>query len=215
MLSEMSNEGGLSKLKEVDDDDDESTNGSTHGVQLQSNEAKTIEILARENAILRQQQYQNSRIRPRSSTTNAYNLGNGYGLQEPVPEESDYAIDELDEINEIQEMANKGTSGRRMSEYGVGQRVSPYVSLENRKLENVKKAYWQSSLGFGGLGDIPPSRRHSFADIPKRQGSVSSVGDPLPTHESNVQENLSSNNRYQEASSFDHGELAHLFDSYL
>jgi len=29
-------------------------------------------------------------------------LGNGYGLQEPVPEESDYAIDELDEINDIQ-----------------------------------------------------------------------------------------------------------------
>jgi hypothetical protein len=29
MLSGMSNEGGLSKLKEVDNDDDESTNGST------------------------------------------------------------------------------------------------------------------------------------------------------------------------------------------
>lgn len=202
MLSEMSNEGGLSKLKEVDDDDDESTNGSTQGVQLQSNEAKTIEILARENAILRQQQYQN-RIRPRSST-NAYSLGNGYGMQEPVPEESDYAIDELDEISELQDITNKGLLGRRMSEYGAGQRVSPYTSLENRKLENVKKAYWQSSLGFGGLADIPQSRRHSFADVPTRHGSVSSVGDPLATHESNHQENLSPTNRYQEASGFDH-----------
>ena len=217
MLSEMSNEGGLSKLKEVDDDDDESTNGSTQGVQLQSSEAKTIEILARENAILRQQQYQNSRIRPRSSTTNAYSLGNGYGLQEPVPEESDYAIDELDEISELQDIANKGLLGRRMSEYGAGQRVSPYVSLENRKLENVKKAYWQSSLGFGGLADIPQSRRHSFADVPTRQGSVSSVGDPLSTHDSNLQENLSPKdytNRYPEASGFEHGELTHLFDEY-
>jgi hypothetical protein len=216
MLSEMSNEGGLSKLKEVDDDDDESTNGSTQGVQLQSNEAKTIEILARENAILRQQQYHNSRIRPRSSTTNAYNLGNGYGLQEPVPEESDYAIDELDEINELQDITNKGLLGRRMSEYGAGQRVSPYTSLENRKIENVKKAYWQSSLGFGGLQDIPQSRRHSFADVPTRQGSVSSAGDPLANHESNLQESLSPKdyNRYQEASGFDHGALIHLFDGY-
>ena len=216
MLSEMSNEGGLSKLKEVDDDDDESTNGSTQGVQLQSNEAKTIEILARENAILRQQQYHNSRIRPRSSTTNAYSLGNGYGLQEPVPEESDYAIDELDEINELQDITNKGLLGRRMSEYGAGQRVPPYTSLENRKLENVKKAYWQSSLGFGGLQDIPQSRRHSFADVPTRQGSVSSAGDPLANHESNLQESLSPKdyNRYQEASGFDHGALTHLFDGY-
>jgi hypothetical protein len=85
MVSEMSNEGGLSKLKEVDDNDDKNTNGSTQGVQLQSNEAKTIKILAKKNAILRQQQYYNSRIRPRSSITNAYNLGNGYGLEEPVP----------------------------------------------------------------------------------------------------------------------------------
>ena len=216
MLSEMSNEGGLSKLKEVDDDDDESTNGSTQGVQLQSSEAKTIEILARENAILRQQQYHNSRIRPRSSTTNAYSLGNGYGLQEPVPEESDYAIDELDEINELQDIANKSMLGRRMSEYAAGQRVSPYTSLENRKLENVKKAYWQSSLGFGGLQDIPQSRRHSFADVPTRQGSVSSVGDPLGNHEGTLQDGLSPKdyNRYQDASGFDHGAFKHLFDGY-
>lgn len=206
MLSEMSNEGGLSKLKEVDDDDDESTNGSTQGVQLQSNEAKTIEILARENALLRQQQYHN-RIRPRSSTTSAYGLGNGFGIQEPVLEQSDYAIDELDEINELQGITGNGMLGRRMSEYGAAPRASAYTSAENRKLENVKKAYWQSSLGFGGLEDIPQSRRHSFADVPTRQGSVSSVGDPLSAHDGNLQENISAKdytNRYQESSGFDH-----------
>jgi len=214
MLSEMSNEGGLSKLKEVDDDDDDSTNGSNQGVQLQSAEAKTIELLARENAILRQQQYQNSRIRPRSSTANAFALNNGYGLQEPVPEESDYAIDELDEINELQEITSKGLLGRRLSEYGPGQsRVSSYVSLENRKLENVKKAYWQSSLGFGGLADIPQSRRHSFADVPTRQGSVSSAGEPLSAHETSLQESMSPKdyqNRYQDGAGYsinEHGEL--------
>jgi PSP1 C-terminal conserved region len=217
MLSEMSNEGGLSKLKEVDDDDDESTNGSNHGVALQSqsNEAKTIEILARENAILRQQQYQ-SRIRPRSSTSNAYGLGGAYALQETLPEESDYAIDELDEINELQEITSKGLLGRRMSEYGPAghgqQRVPSYATLENRKLENVKKAYWQSSLGFGGLADIPQSRRHSFADIqPARQGSVSSAGEALSAHESSIQESMSPKdyNRYQDTTGYslnEHGE---------
>ncbi|TAQ89133.1 tRNA pseudouridine synthase [Chlorociboria aeruginascens] len=212
MLSEMSNDGGLGKVKEVEDDDDESTNGSAHGVQLQSNEAKTIELLARENAILRQQQYHNSRIRPRASTGNGFGLANGYGLQEPLPEESDYAIDELDEVTELQDIAAKGLPGRRMSEYGAGQaRVSPYVSLENRKLENVKKAYWQSSLGFGGLGDIPQSRRHSFADIPARQGSVSSVGEPLSAHESTAHDAMSPKEyqgRYQDAASYSLNEHA-------
>ncbi|TVY17704.1 Uncharacterized protein LARI1_G003234 [Lachnellula arida] len=214
MLSEMSSEGGLGKLKEVDDDDDESTNGSNHGVVLQSNEAKTIEMLARENAILRQQNMNNSRLRPRSSTTSAFGLGGTYGMQETLPEESDYAIDELDEVNELQEITSKGLSGRRMSEYGAaGQpKLSSYGSLENRKLENVKRANWQSSLGFGGLADIPQSRRHSFADVPTRQGSVSSVGEPLSAHESSLQEQLSPKDypvRYQEGGGYslnEHGE---------
>jgi len=214
MLSEMSSEGGLSKLKEVDDDDDESTNGSNHGVALQSNEAKTIEILARENAILRQQQYQNSRIRPRSSTSNAYGLGSAYSMQEPLPEESDYAIDELDEINELQDITSKGLLARRMSEYGAGsqQRLPSYATLENRKLENVKKGHWTTQLGFGGLADIPQSRRHSFAEIPTRQGSVSSTGEALSAYENSLQESMSPKdyqNRYQEAAGYsvnEHGE---------
>lgn len=201
MLSEMSNEGGLSKLKEVDDDDDEST-GSGHGVALQSNEAKTIELLARENAMLRQQQqYHNSRVRPRSSTSNAYGTSSGYSLQEPLPEESEYAIEELDEMNELQ-LAAQGILGRRLSEYGAPSqpRVPSYAPLENRKLENVKKAYWQSSLGFGGLEDIPQSRRHSFADVPTRQVSVSSPSEPLSIRDAALQDALPSQNRYQQES---------------
>ena len=184
MLSEMSSDGGmLGKVKEVEDDDDESTNGSAPGGQHQSAESKTIELLARENAMLRHQQYHNSRLRPRASTAAAYGIGNGYGLQESVPEESDYAIDELDESNDASELAAKRALGRRMSEYGAGPGPfrSPYT-VENRKLENVKKAFWQSSLGFGGIGDIPQSRRHSFADVPTRQPSIGSIGEHV-THE--------------------------------
>lgn len=209
MLSEMSNEGGLSKLKEVEDDDDDSTNESNPGAQEKSAEAKTIELLARENAILRQQQYHNLRNRPRSSTSNAFSLASGYGLQEPVPEESDYAIDELDEINELQEVTSKGLPGRRLSEFAAGQNRLPYGSVENRKLENVKKAYWQSSLGFSGLADISQSRRHSFADVPTRQASISSAGEPLSAHESGLQEN--SQNRFQDGAGYslsEHGECS-------
>ncbi|OTA54924.1 hypothetical protein K449DRAFT_439054 [Hypoxylon sp. EC38] len=189
MLSEMSNEGAmLGKVKEVEDDDDESTSDSTQGThQQQSAEAKTIEMLTRENAMLRQQQqqqqqYHNSRLRPRASTAATYGLGNGYGVRGTVPEESDYAIDELDESHEGQDGASKRSLARRMSEYASGTYRSPYP-VENRKLENVKKAFWQSSLGFGSINDIPQSRRHSFADVPTRQASIGSIGEAVSLHE--------------------------------
>jgi hypothetical protein len=50
-------------------------------------------------------------------------------------------------------------------------------NIENRALENVKKGHWQSSLGFGGLGEIPQSRRHSFADVSLRNSSMSAPSD--------------------------------------
>ncbi|CAK7204392.1 hypothetical protein SEUCBS139899_007148 [Sporothrix eucalyptigena] len=191
MLSEMSNDGGmLGKVKEVDDDDDESTNDSLQGSQHLSAEAKTIEMLTRENAMLRHhasQQYQNARIRPRASTGATYRMDNGYGLQDSVPEESsDYAIDELDEINDGDFSAVKRASVRRMSEFAApGSFRSPF-SVENRKLENVKKAFWQTNPG--GFADNSPSRRHSFADIPTRQASISSINEVVLAHEANSQD---------------------------
>lgn len=125
-------------------------------------------------------------MRPRAASSAAYALGNGY-LQEPVPEESDYAIDELDESNDPSDLATRRGLGRRMSEFGAGPFRSPY-SLENRKLETVKKAIWQSSLGFGGLGDISQSRRHSFADVAPRQGSIASIGESVAPHEHSAQD---------------------------
>lgn len=178
MLSEMSNEGGvLGKVKEVDDTENDGAE-ATQG-QLQSVEAKTIEMLTRENNMLRQQQLHATRMRPRASTGFG-GLGNGYGLHDPVPEEtSDFAVD--DESNDIDAAVKRGI-GRRMSEFGSGPFRPSFTlegrpNLENRPLENVKKAIWSTSLGFGSLGDIPQSRRHSFADVPTRQPSVGSIGD--------------------------------------
>ncbi|KAF4449453.1 hypothetical protein F53441_7315 [Fusarium austroafricanum] len=179
MLSEMANDGTmLGKVKEVedDDDDDESPSGSLQNSFHQS-DAKTIEMLARENAMLRQQQtqYNNARIRPRAVTGSSY-PANGYSMRETVPEESDYAIDELDEANESGDMLAKRALNRRMSEFGAGSLRSPFEN--NRKAENanLKKALWSSSLGFSP-SDISQSRRHSFANMPTRQGSISSIPD--------------------------------------
>ncbi|KAK3683796.1 hypothetical protein B0T22DRAFT_385567 [Podospora appendiculata] len=201
MLSEMANDGNmLGKVNEDDDDDStESMPGSMHGSQHQSAEAKTIEMLTRENAMLRQQQYQNLRPRPRASTSSAYGLGNGY-MQEPVPEESDYAIDEHEDFNDGSEMAAKRNLARRMSEYGPGSYRSP--SLIDRKLENVKKGFWQSSLGFGGLQDIPQSRRHSFADVPTRQGSISSIGEVAASHDLGSQDSQDFQGGYPDSVNF-------------
>lgn len=185
MLSEMSNDGSM--LGKVNEDDDDDSSGSMQGSQHQD-AAKTIEMLTRENMMLRQQQqYQSARLRPRASTASAFGLSSSY-LQEPVPEESDYAVDEHDELNDgSADAATRRGLARRMSEYGAGPFRTPYM-VENRKLENVKKAFWQSSLGFGGLGDIPQSRRHSFADVPTRQASISSIGDAVQAHESAAQD---------------------------
>lgn len=237
MLSEMSSEGAmLGKVNEADDDEELSPHATGPSMHHQSAEAKTIELLARENAMLRQQQqqqqqqaqqaqqaqqqqqYQNSRLRPRASTAASYGLGNGYSVRDPVPEESDYAIDELDEQHEGHDPASKRNMGRRMSEYGASMynNRSPLYPVENRKLENVKKAFWQSSLGFGGgVGDLPQSRRHSFADMPTRQGSITSIGEGAAMHEANMPEAAHAQELggYHEGMGFNtgsHGELARL-----
>lgn len=199
MLSEMSSDGGmLGKVKEVEDDDDTSTNESLQGSQQQqqSADARTIEYLARENAYLRQHanpQFHAARIRPRASTAAAYGIGNGYGLHESVPEESDYAVDELDESNDAGELATKRAMSRRMTEYGGAGLFRVPFTAENRKIENVKKAYWQSAP-YGAGGDMSQSRRHSFADvpIPTRQASIGSIGEAVMAHEQGSQDSQQS-----------------------
>ena len=197
MLSELSHEGtSLDRVREVEDDD-ESTNSSQQGVQLSSSDANIVEQLARENAMLRQaaatNQLENMRLRSRAATTNTvsgpYTAGQpipsgGHVIQESVPEEADYAIDELDELHGIN---GKGATGRRYSEYSapLDSRFSSFTVPENRKLESLKKGHWQSSLGFGGVVEGQQSRRHSFADIPARSGSISSVGDNAYASEGN------------------------------
>ncbi|OAA60629.1 PSP1 domain protein [Cordyceps fumosorosea ARSEF 2679] len=182
MLSEMSNDGSvLGKVKEVEDDEEESGGESLQNSFHQTAESKTIEMLTRENALLRQQ-HGYSRIRPRASTGASY-LAAGHPLHEVVLEESDYAIDELDESHDPKDPMGRRVSQRRMSEYGPPTYRTPH-GMEARKLENpqLTKALWSSSPGYL-VGDASQSRRHSFANMPTRQGSISSIADSVATLE--------------------------------
>ncbi|KAI9891573.1 MAG: hypothetical protein M1814_002696 [Vezdaea aestivalis] len=179
MLSEMSSDGpALGQLQEVDDDEEESDIAlSAQSSKVQSLEERTIRLLAEENAKLRQQAAANEsrehrlRHRPLMSSQGSNSAlraaSDSRSIQGSLPEEgSDYAVDEHDDIHELQALGRQMAVARRFSEAQVDHQ-SHLASMGipvNNKLENLKKGHWQSSLGFGGLEEIPQSRRHSFAE---------------------------------------------------
>ena len=191
MRGELSHDASvLGQLREVDDDE-ESSNDSEEGVQLSATQARTIEQLAMENALLRQaaaNQFEQSSAKKRAETI--HTVSNAIAPQssaqgsyqqrihESGPEGTDYALDELEDPNLNQPRYYQNTSGRRFSEYSanLGEQY-PIIGIpENRTLESVKKGHWQSSLGFGGIGEPSQSRRHSFANVATRHASISSLG---------------------------------------
>lgn len=192
-LGELSHDASLlGQLREVEDDD-ESSNGSEAGVQLSSTQARTIEQLAMENAILRQtttDQADSSKGRSRANTSNpnpkpqvprsaAY--GAHKSIRGTVPDETKLAFLEPDDSVAKKVYDYESVSGIRSNEHVAKRGTQQAMSgiTENRSLEGlIKKGQWQSSLGFGGLGDISQSRRHSFADVPTRPTSISSADEP-------------------------------------
>ncbi|TQB67576.1 hypothetical protein MPDQ_005194 [Monascus purpureus] len=175
----------LGRVRE-DDDDDTSNHSSEGSISYSMNQARTIEHLSRENALLRRAAGQvdgRSRDRTMSSASAASGFSgvhNLHRIQGSVPEESTLAVEELDEVGDIPGYSNiRSNARRRFSEHSASaeKQFPTFASLENRTLENVKKAHWQTSLGFGGITNIPQSRRHSFAHIPIRHSSISSTGD--------------------------------------
>jgi hypothetical protein len=171
----------LGQVRE-DDDGDESFNSSEGDTNYSASQARRIEQLARENALLRQAAaagQTDNRYRERAGS--AASLGGGvhslHRIRGGVPEE-DLAVEDPGELRDISGYNIHGNTRRRFSEHSPHPEP-PFSSfappLENRALENVRKAHWQTSLGFGRMADMPQSRRHSFADIPMRHGSVGSV----------------------------------------
>ncbi|KAJ5157102.1 uncharacterized protein N7482_008202 [Penicillium canariense] len=188
VLGELGHDPAMLGRVREDDDGDESPNGSDGDMNYSASQARTIEQLARENAILRQQaaagQVDNRfRDRASSSASVAGGVHPLHRIRGGVPEE-DLAVEDLGELRDIQGYGPmRGNTRRRFSEHSANlePQFSSFASpLENRALENVRKAHWQTSLGFGGAADMPQSRRHSFADIPMRQTSISSVDSAAP-----------------------------------
>ncbi|OJJ47769.1 hypothetical protein ASPZODRAFT_64238 [Penicilliopsis zonata CBS 506.65] len=189
----------LGRVREDDNGDDEeggSANGSDGSLNYSAHQARTIEQLSRENALLRQAAGQmDSRLRDRAMSSTSVNSGYplasvGGGAPAPAAanrirgsllEETDLAVEDLDELGDIPGYGNiRSGTRRRLSEHSSNlekQFPTSLTSLENRTLENVKKAHWQTSLGFSGVADLPQSRRHSFADIPVRHPSISAPND--------------------------------------
>lgn len=175
----------LGRVRE--DEDDSTANESHNGLNnnWSSSQARTIEQLARENAMLRQAQFDaNPRFRDRAlssaSAHSGYSVAQAHKLhpiQGSVPEDSALAVEDLDELGDLG-YNPRFNARRRYSEHSANleKQFPTFASLENRTLEN-KRAQWQSSLGFGGIPSIPQSRRHSFADVPSRQIPSFNAGD--------------------------------------
>ena len=190
MLGDLSHDPSLlGQVQEVEDDE-ESSNGSDVGVDQTKTQARTIEELEMENALLRQAAAESSgrefaRHHSQPATINATktsrtkNQSLHQRIHDSVPEETEYALYDVDDADVARLSNYGGFNGRRSSEFVArpGPNHTSAIIPENRNIESVKKGHWQSSLGFGGVGEVPQSRRHSFADIPTRQNSIGSASD--------------------------------------
>lgn len=100
-------------------------------------------------------------------------------------EASEVAIDDTeDTMQSIQSRYPiRNAPSRRLSDFQTmptrQPHVPPYSSAALSSTRNIPQ--WSSSnLGFDQLQPIPQSRRHSFADIPTRRGSLDTHGKRLP-----------------------------------
>lgn len=142
---------------------------------------QSYDSLVAENIKLRQQAA--FRGRTLSSTSATSNFSNTTGqyyttpLRGAVPEESDSAVEELEDQSGFVKSYGHVGRDRRYSDYMVGTDASAESSAhqENRAIEGGRRAQWQTQLGFGSYPEFSQSRRHSFAEIPTRNGSIGST----------------------------------------
>ena len=180
----------LGRVREDEDDEDDTTAAS---LAAQDQIRRQMEDLQRENLRLRRSQTMQTENRLRDRTTssisasasglygNSNNQNFGSGQRRTISgEEVELAVDDVDEMSSYGYGGDDTRSvNRRHSELGnVDTDRQPLSQIENRTLENIKRAHWQTSGSpFGTLQEAPQSRRHSFAaEVPTRQDSISSSG---------------------------------------
>jgi hypothetical protein len=172
--------GGLDRVREVDDDDEEEdTRISTRADHYTVNQSRGTARVDQDSPHLRQGLQQ--RDRPSSATSSTAPPTNtsfrSSRLHGSVPEEFDNAIDDQESMSGSGHLPRPENGMRRLSEQGgVPFDRQNLVAPENRNLDSTRKAQWSTSLGFGSIPEAPQSRRHSLADVPTRHGSFSSHG---------------------------------------
>lgn len=143
-------------------DDDEESFG---GVRLHS-PASLLGHQAINNSLLRQATaaiHENARTFTSTSPHNS---------TKPQPEKAmqimDYNKSGADDAvdDEMFDPTLGGRLERRFSEYAE----APRSHLQSSSF--ATKSQWHTALGFGPLDEMPQSRRHSFAEIPTRRGSL-------------------------------------------
>jgi len=193
MMGEYPHDSGmLEQLREVDDDE-ESYNSAETQPQFPG-DVRSREQLERENALLRE----NNDLRQQLVNLSLSAQGNG---RNGLPEQQNSFAGRRGTFNDavLEDAEDLGDDTANMGHYGIplgraGRRMSEYhntgmpagntaANASNRAIEIVKRNHWQSSLGFSGIQDQPQSRRHSFADVPKRQASLGSIGGEYPVAE--------------------------------
>ncbi|EAS33936.3 PSP1 domain-containing protein [Coccidioides immitis RS] len=164
-------------------------NSAQYSVQRRSSRPSILGELGRDSAVLGRVREDDDDISPNDSEGNNNNWSSNQGhklhpIHGSVPEESDLAVEDMDELGEFPGYnASRSNARRRFSLHSANleKQFPTFTSLENRTLENIKRAQWQSSLGFGSINDVPQSRRHSFADVPTRHvSSLSGSADSQP-----------------------------------
>lgn len=189
MLGELGHD--LATLGRVREDEDDMTSEDhdkgynwTVPAATAASQARQIEHLARENAMLRRaaasgQLDNTARFRDRvmSSASASGPYLNLHHLA--VPEESDPAIEDNDEIGAMGGYRGAvGSAGpRRFSEHSTASNGHPHLNTTDQlqtlaALESMRMPHWQTSLDFNRVPELPGSRRHSFVDMPMRSASL-------------------------------------------
>lgn len=192
----------LSQLREVEDDEESTSDRSEVEMPLTDTQARTIKRLAMENALLRQAAATNYLREPHMSRTphmtdtDSSNMKEGFEKQretnEVTFEDADCPRTGIHQTNHSRVLNQYSNVGQSFGEYNTDERgkFSSSLILDNRKTESVKKGVWQSSLGFGGYASVPQSRRHSFAAVPTHHNSISSVDHTKNNHAGMQEENI-------------------------
>lgn len=174
----------LGSLRE-DEDDVESSIGSEQGGRLKNspsnvnplNDFPPLRQVASESARGTMDRFYQEQAQT-SNTMQQRRMGPNM----PLSPESDNAVEEYDESGDAFAEMGRAVARTVLTSASPSATSIPSLgasALENRRLDGMRRAQWQSSLGFDITEEGSQSRRHSFADLPSRQrnGSMAQSAD--------------------------------------